>query len=67
MADPMKTIASNEEYVRLRIYEGDLKVDDAAAELLRMERAQHAETRRRLEELQEKHAKLAGLARSSDR
>lgn len=59
MADAMKTIASNEEYVRLRIYEGDdLKVDDAAAELLRMERAQHAETRRRLEELQEKYARL---------
>lgn len=53
----MRTVSSNEEYVRLRIYEGDLKVDEASAELIRLERVQHAETRRRLEELQEKYAK----------
>ena len=35
-------MTSNEGHVRLRIYDGDLKIDDAAAELLRIEKAQHA-------------------------
>lgn len=36
----MKTVTNNEDYVRLRIYEGDLQVSGAAAELLRLEIAQ---------------------------
>lgn len=44
------TVTSNEGHVRLRIYDGDLKIDDAAAELLRIERAQHeAECKRHSE------------------
>jgi hypothetical protein len=46
----MKTITNNEDYVRLRIYEGDLQVSEAAAELLRLARAQHAAECRRLNE-----------------
>lgn len=41
----MKTIASNEEYVRLRIYEGDLEADQATKELLRLEKCQHEAAR----------------------
>jgi len=41
----LKAITTNEEYVRLRIYEGDLPADEAMAELLRLERAQHTAER----------------------
>jgi hypothetical protein len=41
-------ITSNEDSVRLRIFDGDLPADEATAELLRIERAQHDVTRRRL-------------------
>ena len=34
------TITNNEDYVRMRIFDGDLKVDDAAAELIRIAEAQ---------------------------
>jgi len=51
----VKTVTSNEDYVRLRIFDGDLQVSNAGAELLRIERAQHNETRRKLEEA---HAEL---------
>jgi hypothetical protein len=44
------TIASNEDSVRMRIFDGDLPADEATAELLRIERAQHEVTRRRLRE-----------------
>lgn len=43
------TITSNERYVRLRIFEGDLKIDDAAAELLRIERVQNDALRRQMD------------------
>jgi hypothetical protein len=42
------TITSNEEYVRMRIFDGDLKIEDAAAELLRIEQAQYEATRHEL-------------------
>jgi hypothetical protein len=42
------TITSNEDSVRLRILDGDLPADEATAELLRIERAQHEVTRRHL-------------------
>lgn len=42
------TITSNEDHVRLRIFDGDLPIDQAGAELLRIEREQHAATRRDL-------------------
>lgn len=51
------TVASNEEYVRLRIFDGDLQVSEAAEELIRLERAQHAETRRMLAEARAELAK----------
>lgn len=35
-------VTSNEEHVRLKIFEGDLKIDEAPADLLRIERAQNA-------------------------
>lgn len=57
-AKEVGTVASNEEFVRMRIYDGDLKIDDAADELLRLERAQHAETRRQLREALEILARL---------
>ncbi len=44
----VETVTSNEDYVRLRIFEGDLPASEAVAELLRLERAQHKETRRLL-------------------
>lgn len=37
----LDTITSNEEHVRMRIFDGDLQISEAAAELLRIERAQH--------------------------
>jgi len=41
------TIASNEDDVRFRIFAGELPIDQAGHELLRMERAQHAAERER--------------------
>lgn len=38
----VETVTSNEESVRLRIFDGDLAIDQAGAELLRIEKAQHA-------------------------
>ncbi len=35
------TITSNEDHVRMRIFDGDLPISDAAFELIRIERAQH--------------------------
>lgn len=44
------TITTNEELVRLRIYDGDLQIPEAAGELLRLEREQNAALRRRVAE-----------------
>jgi hypothetical protein len=44
----VETVTSNEEYVRLRIFDGDLQIGEAGAELLRLERAQHEATRQQL-------------------
>jgi hypothetical protein len=52
------TITSNEEYVRLRIFEGDLQISQAGEELLRTERAQHDATRRELARAYNKIAEL---------
>jgi len=41
-------ITSNGNYVRLRIFDGDLQISEAGAELLRIEKAQHEATRREL-------------------
>jgi hypothetical protein len=46
----VNTITSNEDSVRLRIFDGELPADEATVELLRIERAQHEVTRRRLRE-----------------
>jgi hypothetical protein len=45
-------VTSNEEYVRQRIFDGELPIDAAAAELLRLERAQNDALRRRLSDLE---------------
>lgn len=45
-------ITSNEEHVRMQIFDGDLRIDEAGAELLRVERAQHDATRTRVKELE---------------
>jgi hypothetical protein len=42
------TVTNNEDYVRSRIFDGDLQISEAAAELLRLERSQHEATRREL-------------------
>lgn len=60
----IETITSNEEDVRLRIYDGELQLSEAANELLRMERAQHEATKRRLRETE---ARLAAALANSDR
>lgn len=44
------TITSNEEDARLRIFDGTLPIEDAAYELIRMERAQHDSERMRHDE-----------------
>jgi len=44
------TVTNNEDYVRMRIFDGDLQVSEAAEELILLERAQHDSTRRRLNE-----------------
>ena len=46
-------ITSNEQYVRLRIYEGDLQISEAAQELIRLERCQREAAERRLAEVLE--------------
>lgn len=63
MSETMKskevmTITSNEEYVRMRIYDGDLRIDDAAAELLRIERAQKKSLQRKLNLLRDENVRL---------
>lgn len=35
-----ETVTSNEEFVRLRIFDGDLQVDEASTELIRLARCQ---------------------------
>lgn len=40
------SIAGNEDYVRLRIFDGDLQISEAGAELLRLEKAQHEAERK---------------------
>lgn len=44
----VETVTNNEDFVRMRIFDGELPQDAALSELLRLERAQHAETRRQL-------------------
>lgn len=58
-------ITSNEQHVRMQIFDGDLKIDDAAAELLRIERAQHDATRARVRELSEQVNELLLKARAA--
>lgn len=55
MADAM-TITSNEQHVRLKIYEGNLEIGEAAAELIQLSRAQADAEKSRGD-------RLAGLAR----
>jgi hypothetical protein len=60
-------ITNNEDSVRMRIFAGEFPVDEATAELLRIERAQHDTTRRHLREAQaiidELRAKVLNNAR----
>lgn len=44
------TVVTNEEHVRLQIFDGDLNVDDAAKRLIEIERKQHDATRRQMGE-----------------
>jgi len=50
------TVTSNETYVRMRVFDGDLQISEAGEELLRIERCQHEATRRRLREAQDRLA-----------
>lgn len=54
------TITSNEQHVRFLIYSGDLSIDEAAAELLRIERAQNDALRATVRELRGDIAALRG-------
>lgn len=53
------TITSNEEQVRLEIFEGHLPIDEAGAELLRVEKAQHSVERQRRMETQNQLSQLS--------
>jgi hypothetical protein len=55
------TITNNEEQVRFEIFAGTLPIEEAGAEMLRLEQAQHAATRRRLTEANERLARLSVL------
>lgn len=55
------TITTNEEHVRMRIFDGDLPIDAAAAELLRIERAQKDSLQRQITDLRRENAKLKGI------
>lgn len=64
----MRTITSNEDHVRLKIYEGDLQLSEAAEELLRIEKAQHdAERRRHIRTQERLGAALAELSHAKRR
>ncbi len=74
IGETMKTrtvdsITNNEDHVRLRIFDGDLMVDEAAAELIRIARAQADTELARSREWQsrawEAERKLAALRRHS--
>lgn len=56
-------ITSNDGYVRMRIFDGNLGLDEAGAELLRLEQCQHAATRKSLIECQTRNAKLNRVVR----
>lgn len=51
----VETVSSNEEFVRMRIFDGDLPADAATAELLRLERLQHAKCRAELVDLRKRY------------
>lgn len=58
----VSTITSNEQHVRMRIYDGALPADQAYQKLLELERAQHEATRRRLDHIQAvAHADIMAL------
>jgi len=46
------TITSNEGHIRLKIFDGDLQISEAAQELLRLEREQNRSLRRQIAEMQ---------------
>lgn len=53
------SIVSNEEHVRLRIFDGEFTPDEALSELLRIEKAQHESTRRIVSEQRAQTALLS--------
>ncbi|WDR03633.1 hypothetical protein PSQ19_06065 [Devosia algicola] len=58
------TITNNEDHVRMRIFDGDLSVDDAASELIRLAHTQNAARIERLSSsLQRANAKLQYVGR----
>ncbi len=59
-------ITSNEQHVRMMIFDGNLNIDDAAAELLRIERAQHDATRARVRELENKLSEIKAVLRPTE-
>lgn len=58
----IKNITNNEDYVRMRIYDGDLQVSEAARELINLERSQRdseiAVYRSRLDHIYDLYEKL---------
>lgn len=59
MAHSVDFITSNEQHVRLEIHEGRLPANMAYEELLRIEKAQHENTRQRLLEAYQKIRELS--------
>lgn len=57
----VNTVTSNDEYVRMRIYDGDLPASEGLVELLTLERAQHAATRAELIETRARMQEAASL------
>lgn len=58
-------ITSNEDHVRSKIYDGSLQISEAAAELLRIEKAQHNATRHELSQAMQEKASLRARLRES--
>lgn len=59
------TVTTNEDHVRLRIFDGDLQISEAAAELLRVEKSQRAADRRCSDLLASRYANLSRAAHNA--
>lgn len=59
------TVTTNEDHVRMRIFDGDLQISEAAAELLRVEKSQRAAERRYSDLMASQYADLIRAAHNA--